>query len=418
MYSNVSVADVNTTSTQANGSVLDLSANPDANIYAVNSSGAYVLRAYSGGTLVDDQNVLKEIYSDSRNGLSAEAGSKVVFDGTISDITITTGVISTVSTDGTSVTTTPSSGNGIGVLSKGAGSSVTLNRNITVITNGALSSGVDAEAGGDVLIKGSTKINSAGTGVAVTGDSKVNLSGGADITSTKEAVYANEGSEVAIGNSSTRSTLTTTSASNLILLEGPATDGALSFINSELSIATGNAVKVTGGDWVSTFVDTNITGDMNVDSGAKLDTAMTNSEFTGKANGDIKLQATGSTWNMTDSSTITSLQMTNSSVKFATPTGTTYNRVLTTGSLSGSGDFYIHTELNEGGAGTNSDQIHVTGDAEGNHRLFVSAHGNGAYTVDDGIKVVQIDGNSTSQFTLGNGNYVSMGAFDYYLYVR
>ncbi|MBK5142118.1 autotransporter outer membrane beta-barrel domain-containing protein [Budviciaceae bacterium BWR-B9] len=103
-------------------------------------------------------------------------------------------------------------------------------------------------------------------------------------------------------------------------------------------------------------------------------------------------------------------------MKFSVPTGTTYNRVLTTNSLSGNGDFYIHTELNEGGANTNSDQIHVTGDAEGNYRLFVDGHGNGAYTVDDGIKVVQIDGNSTSQFTLGNGNYVSMGAFDYYLY--
>ncbi|MBK5142117.1 hypothetical protein I2494_00030 [Budviciaceae bacterium BWR-B9] len=306
MYSNVSVADVNTTSTQANGSVLDLSANPDTTIYAVNSSGAYVLRAYSGGTLVDDQNVLKEIYSDSRNGLSAEVGSKVVFDGNISDINITTGVFSTVSADGTSVTATPSSGAGIGVISKGAGSSVTLNRNITVTTHSALSSGVGGEAGGEVLIKGLTKINSAGTGISATGDSKVTLSGGAEITSAKEAIYANEGSEVAIGNSTIRSKLTT-SASDLIVLDGPDTDGTLSFINSELSIASGNAVKVTGGDWSSTFTDSNITGDMNTDSGATLNTVMSNSEFTGKANGDIKLQATDSTWNMTDSSTITSL---------------------------------------------------------------------------------------------------------------
>ncbi|WP_219993957.1 autotransporter family protein [Limnobaculum xujianqingii] len=418
------MAGVNTNETQANGAPNDLSNNPRTNIYAVNapidSFGDYVLRATNGGTLTDTLSVLQAVYSDERHGISAEAGSTVRFDNNnVTNLLITTGVIT--ATDGTSITgETPSTGNGIGVISKGTGSSVTLNRNVTIVTNGTQSSGISVDAGGLVDIKGLTKITSAGTGISATSDpsalSKVNLAGGAEISSTQSAIYAKDGSEISIGNSSQLSTLTTTSASDLIALEGTGTTGKLSFINSDLSIANGNAVKATGGEWTSTFTDSKITGDMNVDSGAKLDTTMTGSEFTGKANGGINLQATDSTWKMTDSSTIASLNMANSSVKFAVPTGTTYNRVLTTGSLSGSGDFYIHTELNEGGASTNSDQIHVTGDAEGNHRLFVTGYGNGAYTVDDGIKVVQIDGNSTSQFTLGNGSYVSMGAFDYYLY--
>ncbi|MCD1127341.1 hypothetical protein LPW36_15290 [Jinshanibacter sp. LJY008] len=229
------------------------------------------------GATADVTGQVKNIYTFDGNGLQATQGGTITLNSNLmidsgSDVTISlVNYLPAIS----NVTVSATPGNGAGIYVDGVGSAVTQSATTTINTHGASSTGIISKSGGAVSLNGLTKINSAGTGISATdAGSKINLAGGAEITSAQSAVYAKDGSEIAIGNSSQRSKLTTTSASDLILLEGAGNTGKLSFINSELSIASGNAVKATGGEWSSTFADSKITGDMNTEGSAKLDTTM------------------------------------------------------------------------------------------------------------------------------------------------
>ncbi|AWH87163.1 autotransporter family protein [Limnobaculum parvum] len=371
------------------------------------------------------------ITANEGNGINVTSGGKVTFN---SAAKIVTGY--NLATD--EVTT----GDGTAIFVSDANSFIGLDNDINININGPTGSGIVAVNDGTVSILGASNI--AANGVALKADSAgaINLAASAQITSVNApAIQASNGSRMFIGHNAVLSNIST-AATDLIELDGTGTGGELSFTYAKLSAAdTGvnakdggwkvildnstlkvgkDAVALTGNSdvVVNALNGSIVEGNITAASSSKLNMTLDNqSTLTGIATGDQSINLVvnnKSVWNMSDSSQINSLALSNGIVKFAVPTGTTYNRVLTTNSLSGNGDFYIHTELNEGNASTNSDQIHVTGDAEGNHRLFVTSYGSGAYTVDDGIKVVQIDGNSTSKFTLGQS--VKIDAYEYTLY--
>ncbi|WP_134389124.1 autotransporter family protein [Leminorella grimontii] len=122
-----------------------------------------------------------------------------------------------------------------------------------------------------------------------------------------------------------------------------------------------------------------------------------------------------SQWNLSGDSSVGVFKGVNSTVVFNTPDAGVF-KTLKLGSLAGDNTtFVLNTVLNEGGANAQSDKIHVTGDASGDHTLVINqAGGLGALTEGDGIQVVAIDGDATGSFKLGNR--VSAGAYEYLLY--
>ncbi|WP_114079457.1 autotransporter outer membrane beta-barrel domain-containing protein, partial [Escherichia coli] len=86
-----------------------------------------------------------------------------------------------------------------------------------------------------------------------------------------------------------------------------------------------------------------------------------------------------------------------------------YN-TLTTSELSGSGNFYLHTNI----AGSRGDQLVVNNNATGNFKIFVQDTGISPQS-DDAMTLVKTGGGDAS-FTLGNtGGFVDLGTYEYVL---
>lgn len=142
--------------------------------------------------------------------------------------------------------------------------------------------------------------------------------------------------------------------------------------------------------------------------------AMNGTEFSSASAGTINIDAQDSQWLMTDSSRIDSLNMNNASVQFS---GQGDYKTLETHNLSGKGTFFMNTSLEQDAQGNSTgDLIHVTGNASGQFGLHISASGKAAQTINDGIRVAQIDDASRHNGLFSLENSVSIGAYDYYLF--
>ncbi|WP_261628396.1 pertactin-like passenger domain-containing protein, partial [Escherichia coli] len=85
-------------------------------------------------------------------------------------------------------------------------------------------------------------------------------------------------------------------------------------------------------------------------------------------------------------------------------------QTLTTESLSGSGNFYMHTNVGD----NRGDRLVVTGTAEGNHRVYVANTGVSPEAGTD-LTLVTTGGGDAS-FVLGNeGGTVDVGTYEYTL---
>lgn len=158
-------------------------------------------------------------------------------------------------------------------------------------------------------------------------------------------------------------------------------------------------------------------GDVLAETGSVVNLALANqSSLTGGTSngGTFDIDGT-SRWDLTRNSDLASLRLNGGTVQFAAPASGFHT--LTTGTLGGSGGvFGMNTVLNEGGAATQSDLLHVAGDASGQHRLAISNQGGtGAQTVGNGIKVVQVDGQSAPN-TFALANSLQAGAYEYRLF--
>ena len=196
-----------------------------------------------------------------------------------------------------------------------------------------------------------------------------------------------------------------------------ATKGAAIYVANNLAVSKEVALQAQSATLAFTAQNNStVTGDVIVEAQENLANRLTmnllDSTFNGASQGNIDLTADNSTWNMSASSTAHSLALNSSRVYFS-PEGD--YKTLTTQSLSGTGDFYLNTELNEGGNNSQTDKIIAgTADAAGNFTLHINGRGKGAYTEGNGIEVVQIQDSSRTHFTLGET--VSVDAFNYYLF--
>lgn len=380
-----------------------------ATISSYGTSGIGI-KAMNGGSI--DLMGVSNILSD---GISIQAGnsSSITLSNNNSITSTTNSVIDVFGDSNVSVTNGKliTKGNDVSaVQTNGANSFVNLT-NVTLNTEG-LSSNVFA-----IENQGSINLNNS-----------IVTTKASDATST--LVLLNNTASVNSGVFNANQSQLTTDGDVGIFAEG----GNWTIkLDDSSSLTAGQAAFYLYGDTTPAIVNADIlngskvTGALFVDPAAHTDSKLTmrldQSTLTGKAVGQDQIDLimnNGSSWNMTESSQINSLAFLNglNKVYFSAPSGNAY-KILTTNSLSGNGVFYINTYLNEGGANTKSDLIHVTGDASGSHTLYVNKSGSGAYTEDSngnnvGIKVVQIDGLSTSQFALGNE--VSIGIYDYYLH--
>ncbi|EIM18773.1 autotransporter outer membrane beta-barrel domain-containing protein [Pseudomonas chlororaphis] len=123
----------------------------------------------------------------------------------------------------------------------------------------------------------------------------------------------------------------------------------------------------------------------------------------------------GSAWNMLGSSNVSSLRNAASTITFAAPDQASGFKTLTVkGDYSAQdGVIAINTEL--GSDDSKTDKVIINGNSSGTTSLLVNnAGGNGDYTYNNGIQVVQVDGASDGTFTLGNR--VVAGANEYLLF--
>lgn len=194
-------------------------------------------------------------------------------------------------------------------------------------------------------------------------------------------------------------------------------NGEIALIGSEVSVGTGSVLNVDGASNARLLADSSVlNGNISVTDGSQLDATLSNgTRWNGATQSDFALTMNDSRWVMQEDSLIGSLTANASTIAFDAPAAGAF-KTLTMGALAGSGaTFVLNAVLNDGDANSQSDRVHITGDASGNHTLVINnAGGLGALTTGDGIQVVQIDGGSTGGFTLGNT--VSAGAYQYLLY--
>ena len=122
-----------------------------------------------------------------------------------------------------------------------------------------------------------------------------------------------------------------------------------------------------------------------------------------------------SLWEMSSSSELDTLILNGGTVRYQVPApGFRTLAVRTLGGIGGT--IGLNAVLNEGGRAAQADQLHIRSNVSGQHSLSVANQGGaGARTVGDGIKLVQVDGQSSaSNFALAAP--VQAGAYEYHLF--
>jgi autotransporter family porin len=316
---------------------------------------------------------------------------------------------------------------------------------LSIVTTGELSDGILASSGGNVTagILNIETNNAASYGIHLAGDSSnVNSISGGRIHSEGTAVKfqtnaaGTDGQHVTLtgvtltNNGTAASVITGSStdvdnAGNLIQAGGltaingnsdQVIDSVLSLYNSTAT-AGGNKdlLNVSNG---STFTFNNdntlLTGNIETDSTSYATVNLANNSMlegaVNKVNNinNLDMNITASTWQITEDSWVRNLNN-SGKVSFST-TGTTLT--VNGDYIGNNGILNIKTVLEDDNSVT--DKLHVLGDTSGETQVNVEkAGGNGAATT-EGIKIVEIAGNSSGNFTLSAP--VQAGIYEYNLY--
>jgi outer membrane autotransporter protein len=155
--------------------------------------------------------------------------------------------------------------------------------------------------------------------------------------------------------------------------------------------------------------DSRLTGDVVVEAGGQAAvTLRNNASLTGQLTGVENLAVdSGGVWHMVGDGGVTNLAMSGGGVAISDGSGASFN-ALTIDNLSGSGTFYMGTDL---GAAV-GDLLVVTGNATGDHLLHVANTGVEPVS-ENALKVVDTAGGS-AQFALV-GDFVDIGTYKYLL---
>lgn len=312
------------------------------------------------------------------------------------------GTITTLDNNGSTITGTDSVGHG-GYGISNAGTVTTLNNN----NNGTITGtefGIYNVAGTITTLNNNGTISGTYSGIYNTRTiTTLGNSGTISCTAASNPGIYNSGTITTLNNSGT--------------ISGTGSGGGGYGIYNTGTIGTITNTGTISGSRCWIYVDSSASANVVSESGGKLYGAT----FVSSTGGILNLTLNDSTWTVTGDSSLTNLTLGSGVVKFA-ESGAYHN--ITARTLSGSGNFYLNSNL---AAGT-SDAITVTGTASGSYKLYITNTGNlpstGQY-----VKVVDLMRGSTATFSGGGdaGAYylgVTQGSAlsgapdseDYYLY--
>jgi fibronectin-binding autotransporter adhesin len=318
-------------------------------------------------------------------GLYATAGGRVTATG---PVTITTG-------GGVSPATSLGA---FGVNADGAGSQINL-ASTTITTSGAGATGLFASdaastgAGGSITVAGTLTLkttNAAATGIVLQGNgASISATGGGSINAASDAIdFLGGTNQVA-----TFDNFTIANATGNLIFSDPSVS-TVNFNNTTANAGTNNLLDATNGSMIT----------LNANASALTGAIQTDSASTSIVN-----LINGSVWNVTGSSAVSSLTVTNSAIIFAPPGSFAAFKTVTVGSYSGSGaSLTMNTFL--AGTGSKTDQLVING-GTGPGTTFVTinnptingAKGPGAQTTGNGIQLITVNGGTAAgSFALAN----------------
>ncbi len=356
---------------------------------------------------------------NSYGAWAESAGSTIALNGP-SAFTINGGAFALYATQGGAISTADTLGvvvNGDtagGVEANGPGSTATLKGPTNIALNGSQNAGLLAATGGAILAQGPTTISVSGaqsTGVqalsgAVTASRALNVT----TSQASSSAFALSGASPSILASGGG---TVSAAANAIDFAG-ATNAVATFDNFDIASATGDLIFADPSTATVNFNNTIANAGAGDLINATMGSVVTLDASASTLTGAIQTDATsttnvslvnGTTWNMTGSSTMSSLNVANSAVVFSAPSAGGF-KTLTFGSYVGTGaSFTLNTVL--GATGSATDQLIVNGgSATGATALTIkNAGGSGAFTTGAGIPVVvAVNGGTTAPnaFQLAN----------------
>ncbi|ACQ67949.1 putative outer membrane autotransporter, pertactin domain protein [Candidatus Hamiltonella defensa 5AT (Acyrthosiphon pisum)] len=319
-----------------------------------------------------------------------------------------------------------------GLRSRGENANLTAN-NTKIELHRENSRGVNIENGAKVDIKNGSQIITRGASspaIQLTQKGRLNVSDSAIKTFGKNSATF----YVAPGNSDKKSVAEMTGGSlqasgDLILSQGGTMDVVLNKV-SVSSPGSGYLVNVLNSDSgypgeVSLSVlnpigekdpTKTLRGNIAAAEGRKANVTLNNSHLIGSAKATHMSIDTTSQWSITGLSTLKQLNN-EGKVEFQGPSATSLHpmatpvyKTLSLGSLSGTGMFWMNTDI----AGHQGDFLNVRGKAEGKFGVMVNDSGTSP-TAEDSLKIIQTGGGD-ARFTLANeGGVVDVGTYQYYL---
>lgn len=305
---------------------------------------------------------------------------------------------------------------GTSISSDGAGANVSYKGSVD-LRNSRL------ESGHGVIVSGEGSrfvADSSGIKTLLPGYAGVSISSGASAELTNSTIDA-QSNALSIGAASYNGTANSVvvSGGSLVAHEGPAItasktgNGAVYLKNGvELSGLNGRLIESHEGR-LDVFTDqAALVGNLSASTGllnlSLANTSSLNGQITN--GGAVNLDGT-STWRLAGSSNVTTLASAGTIAFAASADG--FKTLTVAGDYTGnSGTVVLNTVLGDDASPT--DKLIIQGSTAGNTSLHIdNAGGAGAYTMADGIQVVQVDGASSGTFAL-DGRVVA-GANEYLL---
>ncbi|AYB48775.1 hypothetical protein CJJ19_04175 [Candidatus Williamhamiltonella defendens] len=270
---------------------------------------------------------------------------------------------------------------------------------LTVKANGQNSKGITVQDGAHLSMNDSTVTTHEKNSAILYTLYKEDPDEDADNTKRKSVAEITRGSLEASGN--------------LIVSEGGIMDVVLNNV-SVFSRETADVLNVINqGDVNLVANQTNLTGNVFAAPGSKANVTLNKSTLVGWANATNLSVDSGSKWLSTGPSVLKDLKN-EGKVQFQSPsvnaTGTPGYQTLSLESLSGTGMFWMNTDI----AGHQGDFLNVTGKAQGAFGVMVADSGKSP-TAEDSLQIIQTGGGD-ARFTLANqGGVVDVGTYQYHL---
>ncbi|HGY7891561.1 TPA: adhesin-like autotransporter YpjA/EhaD, partial [Escherichia coli] len=342
-------------------------------------------------------------------------GGEQIVEGVANETTINDGGIQTVSANGEAIKTTINEGGTLTVNDNGKATDIVQNSGAALQTSTAngieisgthqygtfsiasnLATNMLLENGGNLLVLAGTEAR----------DSTVDKGGAMQNLGQDSATKVNSGGQYTLGRSKDEFQALAR-AEDLQVAGGTAIVYAGTLADASVSGATGSLSLMTPRDNVTPVKlegAIRITDSATFTIGNGVDTTL--ADLTAASRGSVWLNSNNSCAGTSNCEyRVNSLLLNDGDVYLSAPATTNgiYN-TLTTSELSGSGNFYLHTNI----AGSRGDQLVVNNNATGNFKIFVQDTGVSPQS-DDAMTLVKTGGGDAS-FTLGNtGGFVDLG---------